>query len=106
MASAGHATADVVALPEVTATNEACGKTALGPLRDYVIRAFNRDILIPNSFWNNWQATPLESRLSDQSRHRFSSSPGRMTLSAMDVDGMLQQRMDDLDDIVANTAAS
>jgi hypothetical protein len=77
------------------------------PYRDYVIRAFNRDLPYPQFVLEQLAGDTLTgSDLLAKAATGFLVAGSHDTVGNATVDGMLQQRMDDLDDIVANTAAT
>ena len=77
------------------------------PYRDYVIRAFNRDIPYPQFVLEQLAGDTLAgSDFLTKAATGFLVAGAHDVVGNATVDGMLQQRMDDLDDIVANTAAT
>jgi hypothetical protein len=77
------------------------------PYRDYVIRAFNRDVPYPQFVMEQLAGDTIPGAdLLARAATGFLVAGAHDTVGIATVEGMLQQRMDDLDDIVSNTAAT
>lgn len=77
------------------------------PYRDYVIRAFNRDIPYGQFVLEQLAGDTLPGTdLLAKAATGFLVAGAHDVVGNQTVDGMLQQRMDDLDDIVSTTAAT